>query len=470
MRKSIGAKVFVMLSILGLLVIGMLISNVAALNVINEQEQEIHGHIEDYYEAAKKGDSAAMEEIQESIEYMFERIDIKVTGTVSFDVALLVAFAVVVIVMFLLVRKTIAVPAKKAGMQLTNIVEKIEKNEGDLTDRIQIYTKDEVGQLAQGINAFIEQLQRVMNNLKEDSNNMAQTVELVLEHVEESGENAGNTSAAMQELSASMEEVSATLDHIVSNSEVVFQEVQGMSIKADDGAEMVDGIKVRAADMYQNTVEGKETTNRLVKEMRGMVEEAVRDSRNVSQINELTGDILDIANQTNLLALNASIEAARAGDAGRGFAVVADEIRILADNSKETANSIQTVSNIVMTAVANLAKSTEDMMDFIDNNVIKDYDGFVEIVTQYQNDADNMNAILKEFAEKSAEINEKMDTINRGIGEISITVEESTKGVSDVAESTVQLVASMDVINEEMLNNQKISENLEKEVSRFKQL
>ncbi len=274
----------------------------------------------------------------------------------------------------------------------------------------------------------------------------------------------------MEELSASMEEVSATLDQIVSSSNGVYEDVQSMSQKADDGVGLVEEIHVRANDMYQKTLDSKNATTTLVSEIKDNVDSAVEESKNVSKIDELTGDILDIANQTNLLALNASIEAARAGEAGKGFAVVAEQIRILADGSKETANNIQAISGIVTDAVTKLAKSTEEMMAFIDQNVIKDYEGFVDIVSQYQKDADSMNDILVNFAENAAGMQQAMESINKGINEISITVEESAKGVSNVAENTVNLVEAMDLINTEVKSNQEISHSLAEEVKRFKKL
>ena len=146
--------------------------------------------------------------------------------------------------------------------------------------------------------------------------------------------------------------------------------------------------------MYVQTMKSKNDTNAKVSKIQGILKDAVKESQNVEQINSLTNDILDIANETNLLALNASIEAARAGEAGRGFSVVAEEISVLADSSRNTANNIQGISQVVNEAVQKLSDSAQQMLQFVDETVLTDYDSFVSIVNQYQTDAEEMNRIF----------------------------------------------------------------------------
>lgn len=468
--KGLGKKVLGMMIVLGIVVVAMLACNVAALKEIGSQEQSVKEDVDEYYKASEKSDNAKMDSIEKEMEDLFNQINIRVNGTIIFNVILLVVFIISIIICLLILSNTVVKPAKNASKQLQQIVKNIENNEGDLTERITIKSKDEIGQIVSGLNEFISQLQILMKRMKEESENMMASAEKVVLEVESSNENASSTSAAMEELSASMEEVSATLDQIVAGSNSVYEEVQAMNTRADEGVSLVDDIKDRATKMRETTIEGKNATNNLVEQIRGMVETAVEESKGVSKIDELTGDILDIASQTNLLALNASIEAARAGEAGKGFAVVADEIRVLADSSRETANSIQSISQIVTEAVANLAQNAGDMMQFIDRKVIKDYDEFVDVVNQYQKDADTMNEILVEFAKNASAMHETMETINKAISEISITVEESAKGVSSVTENTVNLVDAIATINAEVQVTKEISEGLENEVKRFKKI
>ena len=394
----------------------------------------------------------------------------KIVGTNIFDVIAIGIFWVILAVAAIVVVKTITKPAKNSGKQLNDIIYKLENNEGDLTDRIQVTTTDEIGQMTAGINAFMEQLQSIMAKLKDESEKMLLSAENVSKEVNESNDSAENVSATMEEMSASMEEISATLGQLASGSSSVLSDIQTMMQGVNDGMKLVTEIRDRAQKMHVTTVAGKDSTSEQMQKIRDTLNNAVKESRSVEQINELTGDILSIASQTNLLALNASIEAARAGEAGKGFAVVADEIRVLADSSRDTANNIQNISNMVTEAVQKLAENAEEMMRFIDEKVMNDYDGFVDVVEKYELDAESVNDIISEFSEKADAIGDTMESMNTGLNDIAVAVDENAKGVSNVAESAAVLVDAISRIQMETENNQDISASLSEEVNKFKRV
>lgn len=387
------------------------------------------------------------------------------TGTVLLFLAI---FLVMMVIASVFSITHIALPASSAGTQLEDIISKIQNNEGDLTKRIQIQSKNEVGQLVDGINNFIEQLQGIMNIIKTQSEHMDELTSKIGANVQDSNESAGNISATMEQMSASMEEIAATIGQIAEGSDTVLREVQNMNSSVDNGVELVQKIKNRAGRMHQNTIAGKDRTSSKIIEIREMLNEALEESRSVEKIKQLTGEILDITSQTNLLSLNASIEAARAGEAGKGFAVVADEIRALADSSANTANNIQNISNLVIGAVEKLAGNAETMLQFVDEKVLQDYDEFVVVVEKYERDADSMNSLIENFSQNTGEIHETISAMTSGLNDISVAVDESAKGVTNVAESAVSLVASMSQIQQQSISNQEISEQLSNEVGRFK--
>ena len=470
MRNSIGKKVVGMIMLLGILMVGICVANMSAFSIITGLNKEVINEVAEYEAAAQNADAVNMEKVQKSLESTLGHVDKRINGTYVFDFILIALAIIVVVIVVLIVNKTIAKPAKSASVHLAGIVEKIENDRGDLTERIDIKTKDEVGQLVSGINGFLEQLQRLMQKVQLETEQMSTSTTQVTCQVDASNQSAMSVSSAMEELSANMQEVASTLEKIATGSNDILEQVREMNGKADEGAHMVNDIKVRSREMYHDTVESKENTNSVISDIREVLEISVKESRSVEKINELTGDILDIASQTNLLALNASIEAARAGEAGKGFAVVADEIRGLADNSRDTANNIQNISEIVTAAVEKLAGNAENMLKFLDEKIIKDYDGFVEIVKQYQADAENMNEILQEFSEKASIIEETMQKMDIGINDISTNVDEGAKGVADVAESAVSLVDAITLIQRETEKSQSISDELQGEVKRFERV
>lgn len=408
------------------------------------------------------------EQFKEKVAALSQNSVDKIRHTQILNYILIAVFVVIFVLVMFIVSNTIAKPAKKSGKVLDDIMEKIEKGEGDLTLRVPAGTSDEVGQMAKGINSFVEKLQILIRTLKQQSEELMASAETVAVEINDSNENAGNISATMEQMSASMQEIAATIGQIAEGSDTVLQEVQNMNNSVGEGVELVQKIKRRAGRMHQNTIDGKDTTSGKIMEIREMLNSALEESRNVEKIKQLTGEILDITSQTNLLSLNASIEAARAGEAGKGFAVVADEIRALADSSANTANNIQNISNLVIGAVEKLAGNAETMLQFVDEKVLKDYDEFVVVVEKYEHDADSINNLIEEFSRNTSEIKETISAMTTGLNDISIAVDESAKGVTNVAESAVSLVEAMTQIQKQTIGNQQISEQLSNEVGRFK--
>lgn len=382
------------------------------------------------------------------------------------NIVILIVAALIIVI----VSRSIVKPAKDATKHLNTIIESIEQGEGNLTERLSIKSKDEIGQLAMGINSFLEQLQGIMFKLRGSSEGMNAQVNNINTSIATSEGSASDVSATMQQMSASMEEIAATLDTIASESRIVMDSVQGMKSLAQDGVNVTVEIKEKAQVIRHDAMISKENTIKLIGENKESLETAIEHSRSVDKINELTNDILGIASQTNLLALNASIEAARAGEAGRGFAVVADEIRDLAERSKETANNIQEISALVTEAVNSLAGNSNEMLSFIDRTVLNDYDTLVDVASQYYADADTLDAMMEEIDGKSSEIKVNITSINEGIDGINTAVDESAQGVTNVACSASQLVEMLVNIRNEAENNRTISNELSEEVSKFKEI
>lgn len=358
-------------------------------------------------------------------------------------------------------------PISNMNKMLSEIINEINAGNGNLTKRLDIRCKDEIGTIGISINNFIETLQNIMKKITTNTHNLDTTVGNVADKVIKANDNSCDISAVMEELSSSMEEVSATIISVNDNTGHVDSSVAKLSDESIGLLNYVNEMKTRANTLEETAIQNGDTTNKIINEIVDGLENAIEDSKSVDKVNDLTTDILSISSQTNLLALNASIEAARAGEAGKGFAVVADEIRQLADSSRETANNIQNINSMVIEAVNELTKNSNQMIDYVKNTVIKDYDNFVKFGHQYSDDAEHVTEIVNNFNNMASEIKIAMSNVAESLDGISTAVEESTNGITTVATNTTELVSGIEDISNEMTINEQISNELKDEADRF---
>lgn len=363
--------------------------------------------------------------------------------------------------------ETIVKPLRRQNKQLSDIIDNINNGKGDLTMRVDVKSHDEIGQSAIGINHFIETLQNIMSKIINNSNVLDGVVGKVAESVNSSSDSANDISAIMEELSATMEEVSATTGGVSSNTASAEEKVKDMAEQTKIISQYAQEMKGRAVTLEQTANDNKNSTSQVINDITGELNTALENSRSVEKVAQLTEDILSISSQTNLLALNASIEAARAGEAGKGFAVVADEIRQLADSSRETANNIQTINEQVIEAVNGLVKASERIISYINENILPDYEAFVQGGRQYSEDAVHIDDSMAEYEKSAEEILSTMIEITDAIEGINKAVEESANGVTDAAVNVDSLVQSMSEVHGKMEENSSVAKNLKDESANF---
>ena len=363
--------------------------------------------------------------------------------------------------------ETIVKPLRRQNKQLSDIIDNINNGKGDLTMRVDVKSHDEIGQSAIGINHFIETLQNIMSKIINSSNVLDGVVGKVAESVTSSSDSANDISAIMEELSATMEEVSATTGGVSSNTASAEEKVKDLAEQTKIISQYAQEMKGRAVTLEQTANDNKNSTSQVINDITGELNTALENSRSVEKVAQLTEDILSISSQTNLLALNASIEAARAGEAGKGFAVVADEIRQLADSSRETANNIQTINEQVIEAVNGLVKASERIISYINENILPDYEAFVQGGRQYSEDAVHIDDSMAEYEKSAQEILSTIIEITDAIEGINKAVEESANGVTDAAVNVDSLVQSMSQVHGKMEENSSVAKNLKDESANF---
>ncbi len=363
--------------------------------------------------------------------------------------------------------KAVCRPVARMNKDLSEIIEEINAGKGDLTKRLHIHGEDEISTIGTSVNHFIETLQNIMKKITTNTNKLDSIVGTVSDKVVKANDNSCDISAVMEELSSSMEEISATVTSVNDNTGNVDSSISELSDESAKLLDYVNEMKSRANDLEETAVKNGDTANQMIGEIVESLETAIEESKSVDKVNDLTMNILNISKQTNLLALNASIEAARAGEAGKGFAVVADEIRQLADSSREAANNIQNINGMVVIAVKELTKNSNQMIDYITNHVMEDYVGFVGSGHQYNSDAEHVFEIVNKFNNMAAAIKTSITNVSDSLDGISTAVEESTNGITTVATNTTDLVSSIEDISNEMTTNEQIANELKDEADRF---
>jgi len=272
----------------------------------------------------------------------------------------------------------------------------------------------------------------------------------ITDNVQKVDENALNVSSVMQELTASMEEISSNIVTVNQNASDANNEVSELVQNLEELNNYATEMEENAGALVESAKWNKNDTIEKVTPIGEALKKAMEESKSVNQIGDLTNDILGIANQTNLLALNASIEAARAGEAGRGFAVVADEIRDLAERSKNTANHIQNINLLVTSAVGDLVKASDSLLDYVIDQVVPDYDEFLESGEKYNEDAIHVHEVVSRFHEMAATIDANLVDINNSLDGIESSAEESARGITDVTANTEDLVRNIEEVAAEL--------------------
>lgn len=293
--------------------------------------------------------------------------------------------------------------------------------------------KDEIGTLAISTDTMQLSIKNMIKGVLIEAKSVADLAEIEEKNMSGLSDKVTEVSAVTEELSAGLEETAASVEEMTATEAEIETAINSIAQKASEGLSKANEISQRALTLKENAIVSQKTANEIYIDAETSLKNAIDQSKAVDQINILSDAILQIATQTNLLALNASIEAARAGEAGKGFAVVAEEIRKLAENSTDTVNEIQKVTQIVLESVQNLSDSSLKILHFINTQVMTDYNTLVQTGEQYNNDAVVVNDMVTELSAISEEMAASMENITKAINEIAMSSNEGAQGTQQIA-------------------------------------
>ena len=313
-------------------------------------------------------------------------------------------------------------------------------------------------------------IKSILKTIQESSGRINGMTGEVLKRTQASRQSAAGLSSLAGQLSSTFQEVARNVSDINDSAGTVRQEVQAIAEECSDITAYTAQMNARADAMQQSAQSSAETTGAKTEEILSSLNDAIEKSKSVNQIKNLTGDILAIAQQTRLISLNASVEAANAGTAGKGFAMVAREVRDLSNSTQETAGRIQAINDVVTASVHNLSENARQLIDYMSQSVLKEFQAFVESGSQYKEDAAHIRRIMDDFHGQTQRLKDSMSGIADSIGTIDEAIDESASGIAGMAGNTRSLAADMEDITRRMGVNQDVVAELEKETAVFDNL
>lgn len=320
------------------------------------------------------------------------------------------------------------------------------------------------------MNYVVTPIKSILQTIQESSGHIHNMTIEVLKRTQASKGSAADLSALSQELSATIQEVASNASTINQNTENVLSDVRNIVEESAAITTYTAQMNTRANALQQSAQNSAETTSAKAEEILCSLNDAIEKSKSVDQIKTLTSGILAIAQQTRLIALNASVEAANAGPAGKGFAVVAQEVRNLAHSSQTTASQIQEINDVVTAAVHNLAENAQNLISYMDQSVLKEFQAFVTSGSQYKEDAAYIRHTMDAFQERTQHLKNSMSEIADSIATITQVIDEGANGITRVADNTRSLANDMEDIAHRMGANQEVVEGLKKETVVFENL
>ena len=354
------------------------------------------------------------------------------------------------VLMILVVRGVVTKALKLLNIKATRLAE------CDLTIDDKRYSdRNEVGHALNLFSDAITVLNGTMQSIVDaervvakNSNDIGKMMNDISNEVGMATDSVGNITASMEQLDASFKEINDVIHEVDANT-------KNSSLYVEQGKQVAESIQAQADVIHENTLKSKNEIHHIYQGISEKLNAALKKAKVVDEISNMSHSILEIADQTTLLALNASIEAARAGEQGKGFAVVADEVSKLADASGRQVQVIQANIAEVLDAVEDLTAASGEILEILENQIMADYDGMIEVAKEYKATGEKVNEMIQNIKKSTDQVSNEVSCATANMDGISDVV-------THIVESSTEIVVSMDNIekqNKEVHN--RVNNNIE---------
>ena len=395
-------------------------------------------------------------------------LEAKVSNIIRKTTIVLMSLAVGIISLAILLSSVVSRAIIKPINSVTSMLKNISEGQGDLTKRLELNSKDEVGDMSLYFNKFIEDIHKIISKVVRESSHLDNLFTNMTEKIFDLNTQIVSISDITDQLSAGSEESAAATEEISSATTEMKKDIEVFLNKAEEGAMSATGISSKAVEVNNNAVNSQINAKEIYSSVNSRLVLALEQSKSISKISDTLNSIFHISTQTNILALNATIEAARAGEHGKGFAVVAEQVRKLAQETKDALEEIKSDINMVVQSVEGLVSSSRDMLHFVDTKVLTDYDVLVSVSKKYNEDALYFNNISMEISSKVKHVTAAVHNISNAIEEITSASNEGASGTADIAEKTTFIETKSGEVVDNVTEARNSVDNLFKMVSRFK--
>ncbi len=364
---------------------------------------------------------------------------------------LLVSFIVIIslIILGFFITKGIIQPIG----QTVDMLKDIAQGEGDLTKRLAIKSEDEIGELAEWFNVFIEKIHGIINHISLNSDHLSQSATQLSNVSQEMSLGAETACSKATSVSAAAEQMSSNMSSVAAAAEESSTNISMVSAAAEEMTSTINEIA-------QNTERTRDTSSQAVRQTQKASENISTLSKSAQEIGKVVETINDISEQTNLLALNATIEAARAGEAGKGFAVVASEIKSLAHQTAEATLGIKE-------KIGGIQSSTQETVAEIEEVTIA-INSVNEMIDTVAAAVEEQSATTKEIASNVTQASKGIQDVTENVTQSSAVANEIAQDIADVNRSSTEMSTNSAQVNTNAEALNQLSGELSKTVDQFK--